>query len=78
MAKIMTFKKTQSYESILFLDQAAQEELLWWRNHLAPWNGRSLSRKKDDLLIKTDASNLGWGAFCNGIRIGFIGNAFST
>ena len=70
MAKTMALKKTQSYESILFLNQAAQEELLWWRDHLAAWNGRSLLRKKDDLLIETDASNLGWGACCSGVRTG--------
>ena len=72
MAKTMALKKTQSYESILFLNQAAQEELLWWRDHLAAWNGRSLLRKKDDLLIETDASNLGWGACCNRVRTGGI------
>ena len=55
---------------IVLLNQAAQEELLWWRDHLAAWNGRSLLRPKDDLLIETDASNLGWGACCNGVRTG--------
>lgn len=72
MAKTMALKKTQGYESILFLNQAAQEELLWWRDHLPAWNGRSLLRKKDDLLIETDASNLGWDACCNGLRTGGI------
>ena len=68
----MALKKTQCYESTLLLNRAAQEELLWWRDHLAAWNGRSLLRKKDDLLIETDASNLGWGACCNGVRTGGI------
>lgn len=72
MTKTMALKKTESYESTLFLNQAAQEELLWWRDHLAAWNGRSLLRKKDDLLIENDASNLGWGACCNGVRTGGI------
>ena len=71
-AKTMALKKTQCYESTLLLNRAAQEELLWWRDHLAAWNGRSLLRKKDDLLIETDASNLGWGACCNGVRTGGI------
>ena len=71
-AKTMALKKTQSYESTLLLNQAAQEELLWWRDHIAAWNGRFLLRKKDDLLIETDASNLGWGACCHGVRTGGI------
>ena len=57
-------------ESIVLLNQAAQEELLWWRDHLTARNGRSLLRMKDDLLIETDASNLGWGVCCNGVRTG--------
>ena len=72
MAKTMALKKTQSYESTISLNQAAQEELLWWRNNLAAWNGRSLLRKESDLLTETDASNLGWGACCNGVRTGGI------
>ena len=72
MANTMALKRTQSYESTLSLNQAAQEELLWWRDHLAAWNGRSLLRKENDLLIETNASNLGWGACCNGVRTGRI------
>ena len=56
----MALKKTQSYESILSLDPAAQQELLWWRDHLAAWNGRSLLKKKEDLV--------GWGVTCSGVR----------
>ena len=70
--KNVALKKRQSYLAMLCLDQAAQQELLWWRDHLAAWNGRSLLRKKEDLTIETDASNLGWGASCNGVRSGGI------
>ena len=69
-AKNVALKKSHSYKSILPLDQAAQQEFLWLRDHLAAWNGRSLLRRKEDLVIETDASNLGCGASCNGIRTG--------
>lgn len=72
-AKNVALKRTQSYdESTLSLDQGAQQELLWWRDHLAACNGRCLLGSKEDLVIATDASNLGWGASCNGIRTGRI------
>ena len=39
------------------------------RDHLSAWNGKSLLKKKpDNMIIETDASNLGWGASCNGIK----------
>ena len=69
-AKNVALKETQSYESILSLDLADQQELLWWRDNLAAWNGKSLLNKKEDLLIKTDAKHLEWGATCCGVRTG--------
>jgi hypothetical protein len=69
-AKNLALKQNQSYETLLSLDQAAIQELIWWRDHLSAWNGKSLLKKPDSLIIETDASNLGWGATCNGIRTG--------
>jgi hypothetical protein len=54
------------------LDQAAQQELVWWRDQLASWNGKFLLRKQEDLIIETDASTLGWGASCKGVQTGGI------
>ena len=34
------------------------------------WNGKALVNGDPDLTIETDASLLGWGAVCNGIRTG--------
>ena len=28
----------QNYETLLFLSQASQEELSWWKEHLSKWN----------------------------------------
>ena len=33
-AKTVALRKRQSYETILSLDQAAQQELVWWRDYL--------------------------------------------
>ena len=61
---------SQDYSSPAKLTAAAVEELQWWQQHLAKWNGRCLLIPKPDLVIETDASNTGWGAFCQGVRTG--------
>ena len=60
----------QSHEAMISLDQAAREEVIWWRDHLQAWNGKALFQKPVDLLIETDASRRGWGAYCQGISTG--------
>ena len=56
------------------LSPRAQEELVWWRDNLEAWNGRTLVSGSPDLVIKTDASWQGWGGgggtFCNGVSTG--------
>ena len=52
------------------LDQAANEEILWWRDHLHAWNGRALFQDPVDLVIETDFSRKGWGAYCQGVSTG--------
>ena len=60
----------QGYESTTFLSQEAQEELIWWQQHLLGWNGRCLLKGRDKVVISSDASLLGWGASCNGAQAG--------
>jgi hypothetical protein len=60
----------QSYEALLTLDTAAREEVLWWRDHLQGWNGKALFQHHIDLIIETDASRKGWGAYCEGVSTG--------
>ena len=38
------------------------------------WNGKALVIGDPDLTIETDASPLGWGAVCNGVRTGAFGH----
>ena len=34
-----------------------------WLDHLSAWNGRIIMTEKPSLVIESDASTLGWGAF---------------
>ena len=65
--KNTTMTSEQSYEALLTLDTAAREDILWWRDHLQGWNGRALFQHPIDLIIETDASRQGWGAYCEGV-----------
>jgi hypothetical protein len=49
-----------SYEALVVLNPQAKEEIVWW-------NGRALFHKPVDLIIETDASRKGWGAYCEGV-----------
>ena len=61
---------SQEYQTTISLDEEAREELSWWEEHLRTWNGRSLLSPPPSLTIETDASTIGWGAFCQGERTG--------
>ena len=51
-AKNQALKEHQSYEAMVTLDEAAIEELQWWRDQLHAWNGKSLLKKPEDLKGK--------------------------
>ena len=56
----------QRWDRSLTLSAAAQDELVWWRDNLDQWNGRSLIPTEPDLAMYTDASTKGWGAVLTG------------
>ena len=58
------------YDSCLPLSREAREEIGWWLVHLEAWNGRAILSTPPDLVIETDASKVGWGAACQGVRTG--------
>ncbi|XP_020619677.1 uncharacterized protein LOC110057435 [Orbicella faveolata] len=60
----------RSYDSLVQPFPQALEELIWWRDNLDAWNGKSLVSAPPDLIIETDASRRGWGAFCMGVATG--------
>ena len=59
-----------NYESEVQLSPQAREELVWWRDSLMAWNRKALVNGDPNLAMETDASLLGWGAVCNGVRTG--------
>ena len=61
---------SHGYDNVIALSPEAQEELTWWQQHLETWNGRCLLKGRERVIIRSDASLLGWGATCEGIRTG--------
>ena len=60
----------QGNKSTTSLSQEAQEELIWWQQHLLGWNSRCLLKVRDQVVTSSDASLLGWGASYNSAQIG--------
>ena len=63
-------RNLQSYEAQVPMSQNCKEKLMWWDNHMAKWNGKSLLSKEVDMTIDSDASLIGWGAVCLNQRTG--------
>ena len=53
--------EAQDYSVSTKITPSIREELQWWENHLALWNGRTLVTEKPSVVIETDASKRGWG-----------------
>ena len=58
----------QQYQRMVVLTPEAQAELLWWARTAKTYNSSPLIQSPPDLVIKTDASLLGWGARCQELR----------
>lgn len=54
------------YETKLSLNHHAREEIRWWITNIAKVNGSPINPPAPDLVITSDASKMGWGAFCKG------------
>ena len=68
--KNVAFKRNQSYDAKLTLDQAARQDLHWWLTEVTRWNGRPMQPGPPDLTLESDASMLGWGASMLGSATG--------
>ena len=68
--KNQTYQRSQSFECMVTLSQEALLELDWWSVERNLMNGKSVITQDPDLTMETDASMLGWGAVCQGIRTG--------
>jgi len=69
-AKIQALRSGGHYESQVFLNQEAIEELQWWAENLMAWNGRALAQPDSSMIIDSDASMESRGAQCNGVSTG--------
>ena len=56
-----------NYEFTMTLSQMAKTELRWWIENI-DMASRPIMCGNSDITITTDASNLGWGAVCNGTK----------
>ena len=56
------------------LDVLCKEELNWWISNLRLSNGRSVISHQVELLIRSDASKTGLGAFCQKTSIEGVGS----
>ena len=68
--KIRSFRRFESFDKLVTLDQGTIQDLQWWMNHLRMGNGRDICQPAPDMVIETDASLMGWGAVCKGVRTG--------
>ena len=69
--KIHAMTAHQSYEAMISLDQAAREEVIWWRDHLQAWNGNeSTFPKTCRSPHRNRRLSKRLGAYCQGISTG--------
>ena len=69
-AKTQALRRGLPYEAQLDVTRRMKMDLSWWIEEAAKHNGRTIQITHWDLTIETDASKLGWGAFCQGVRTG--------
>ena len=62
--------KAVGYEATIAMSQEARWDLAWWARSLEQWNGRKMRAMEPQIVIETDASCMGWGAFCQGESTG--------
>ena len=59
-----------SYDHHVQLDENSKQELIWWSSKLSVWNGKALVRPLPNIIVKSDASLIGWGAICQNTKTG--------
>ena len=53
-----------SFDRSIAISQEARQDLSWWIHNLSVHISRPILRPSPSLTLETDASTLGWGAFC--------------
>ena len=59
--QIQALKRQGFYRGKLKLGRLSKLELEWWIENLALCNGRSIHSQEPTLVLRTDASKVGWG-----------------
>ena len=62
-------ENSNNFEARMFLSERAKAGLNWWHANLRH-SSAPIHRPKPDFIVESDASNLGWGAHCNGQILG--------
>ena len=68
--QIQELFQSQNYDSSIVLTEEVRGELDWWCQNLHLSNGQSLIATIPQLVISSDASTQGWGAYCKGLETG--------
>ena len=68
--KHQALRGSHNYSTQILLSPLAREDLEWWLHEASGWNGRSLQPTPPELELETDASQAGWGAYCQGTLTG--------
>ena len=64
------WRSRQNYSAVGIIDKESKADLNWWSSHLLENNGRLLITPPVKLVMELDASTQGWGAYCQGMRVG--------
>ena len=59
-------KTKTGWDSLIYLDEDAMEELSWWHENIRTWKATSVSQTTPTMVLTTDASKTGWGATLEG------------
>ena len=62
--------RRKGYDGQVTISPEARRDLQWWAENLSTWNGRAIRDPNPNMVIETDASKKGWGAFCRGVLTG--------
>ena len=57
----------QDYKTFLSLSPDSRVELVWWDSQVIRWNGKPMQVVDVDMVIESDASDLGWGVYHQGV-----------
>ena len=68
--QIDQLRSSGCFEKKIIISPQARQEILWWIQNLKLNNGRSLLWRPPQIVIQSDASKEGWGAYCQGERAG--------